>query len=332
MNIVVIGSEGYVGPATCRQLRELGNVDRFDLGWFGFVEDGATNGDVREHRSHLDLSKYDCVVYLAAVSNDPMGKSFAEITHSINHESALDVAREAKEKGVGKFVFASSCSAYGAGGNEFRKETDPVNPLTDYAVSKVNAERDLEALASKEFNVYCMRFATACGASANLRLDLVVNDFVASALTTGKIMVLSDGEPFRPLIAVDDMARAICGVVAAAPNQNEQFNVYNVGSDEFTYKIRDLATDVSALMTAKPDVSINHAAASDNRSYKVDFSKFKNDFPDWQPIKMLPDVVAGLETQIAKEIEVRGPDYKNWLPHIRLKALKKFYEVSWEGS
>lgn len=324
MKILVIGSEGYVGPVTCSKLEEIAEVIRLDAGWFGLISSETIEGDIRQLLNEIDYSAFDCIVYLAAVSNDPMGKNFAEITHEINHHAAIKVAQRAKNEGVCKFIYASSCSAYGAGSDKPRKEIDPLNPLTDYARSKVNAEVDLIKLADPDFNVYCLRFATACGASINLRLDLVVNDFVASALTRNKIKVLSNGEPYRPLIAVDDMALAIQGV-SLAKNRDDQFaKIYNVGSENLTYKIRDLAYEVSKYLSFDPEVEINHSAPQDDRSYKVNFDLFNADFPDFIPKQDLRKIVNELEKQVKGLITVHGADYTNWLPHIRLKALKLF--------
>lgn len=326
MEILVIGSEGYVGTVTCEKLEEIGKITRIDAGWYGVTSNDTIIEDISELAPLFDFSKFDCVVYLAAISNDPMGSNFSEMTHKINHYTAVTVAELSKLHGVNKFIFASSCSAYGDGGIEPRRENDLLKPLTDYALSKVNAEIDLLKLADKNFNIYCLRFATACGSSNNLRLDLVVNDFVASAITENKIKVLSNGEPFRPLISVQDMARAITGVALVDLNEKEFFNIYNVGSDQFTYKIKDLAYFVSDYVSTKPNVEINYEAAPDNRSYKVDFRKFHYHFPDFTPQKNLIDVIKDLENQIRGLIPVYGNDYRNWVPHIRLKALKKILD------
>ena len=328
MKILVIGSDGYVGPATCSKLEEIADVIRLDAGWYGRISSKTIEGDIRHFIDEIDYSGLDYIVYLAAVSNDPMGKNFAEITHEINHQAAVQVAKFAKNYGVSKFVYASSCSAYGTGSDKPRKESDELNPLTDYARSKVNAEVDLLKLADPKFNVFCLRFATACGTSVNLRLDLVVNDFVASALTSNTIKVNSNGEPYRPLIAVDDMALAIKGVSLATNSDIQPGRIYNVGSEKLTYKIKDLAYQVARYLSFNPKVEINHSATHDDRSYKVNFDQFKNDFPDFIPKQDLQKIVNALEKQIKELIVVHGEDYKNWLPHIRLKALKLFLSNS----
>lgn len=322
MNILIIGSEGYVGPAVCSKLEEFAVVTRLDAEWFGRTSSEIISGDIRNLVDDIDYSRFDCIVYLAAVSNDPMGRAFKKITHEVNHFAALKVAELSKRQGVKKFIFASSCSAYGAGGKDAKKEEDLLNPLTDYAISKVNAEKDLLKLANPGFNVYCLRFATACGVSDNLRLDLVVNDFVASAITQKKILVLSNGEPFRPIISVNDMAIAIQGVVLEPKREIKFANVYNVGSEKLTFKIKELAFQVAKYLTVKASVEINHDAAHDERSYRVNFDKFSKDFPAFSPDQDLKEIVLELEQQIAGLVEKNGSDYKNWLPHNRLKALK----------
>ena len=185
----------------------------------------------------------------------------------------------AGDLGVGRFVFASSCSIYGAAGDAPRAEDDPLNPLTAYARSKVEAERGLRPLAGRDFTVTALRFATACGASPRLRLDLVLNDFVASAVLSGRIEVLSDGSPWRPLVHVDDMARAIEWGLSRG---RDPFVAVNVGSADWTWQIGALARDVADVL-GEVEVSINTAAQPDNRSYKVDFSLFRKLAPDHQP-------------------------------------------------
>ena len=173
------------------------NYDRYyDIQYFKDVRDIAAR----------DLSNINTVVALSAISNDPMGESFENPTYSINFTSVLEAAKLAKASGVKRFIFASSCSVYGEGGLTAKIENDQLNPLTAYAKSKINCEKELATIADNDFQVVCLRFATACGYSPRLRLDLVLNDFVWTALSTGKVEVLSDGTPLRPLIDVTDMS------------------------------------------------------------------------------------------------------------------------------
>ena len=227
MKIIVIGNMGYVRPGTVKQLRATypeAELIGYDIGYFAnrltnteFLPevqlDKQIMGDVREFPSRI-LNGADAVVYLAAISNDPMGAKYEEVTLDVNYRSCVRIAEQAKEAGVKSFVFASSCSMYGAAEGDAKTEQDSLNPLTAYARSKVYAERDLQPLASDSFTVTCLRFATACGMSDRLRLDLVLNDFVAGAVVAKEINILSDGTPWRPLINVLDMARAIDWAIA----------------------------------------------------------------------------------------------------------------------
>ena len=221
MKILITGNMGYVGPILVRRLRDSypdADLIGLDMGYFGnCLSSTGILPECRVNRQHFAdvrnfpaalLSGVDAVVYLAALSNDPLGHAFEEATLDINYRSCVRAAKMAKEAGVKSFVFASSCSVYGSAEDGARTEASPVNPLTAYAKSKVWTERDLAPLADGRFKVTCLRFATACGMSDRLRLDLVLNDFVAGAVASKKISILSDGTPWRPLIHVKDMARA----------------------------------------------------------------------------------------------------------------------------
>ena len=190
--------------------------------------------DVRNFAPQL-LSGVDAVVYLAALSNDPLSHAFEEATLDINYRACIATAKKAKAAGVKSFVFASSCSAYGYAEDGARTEQSPVNPLTTYAKSKVWTERDMAPLADEKFKITCLRFATACGMSDRLRLDLVLNDFVAGAVASKKITILSDGTPWRPLIRVKDMARAIDWAIGRDVSRGGAFLTVNAGSDQMEY-------------------------------------------------------------------------------------------------
>ena len=306
LTILITGNMGYVGPAVVRQLRRAYPRTRltgFDTGYFANCLTAAEVlpecrldlqpfGDVRNFPEET-LGGVDTIVHLAAISNDPMGESFDAATSAINHRASVRVAALAKAAGVKRFVFASSCSVYGLAGGEPRTEADPVNPLTAYAKSKVLAERDLSQLADEAFQVTSLRFATACGMSERLRLDLVLNDFVASAVVLKRIEVLSDGTPWRPLIAVADMARAIEWAVAREPGAGDAFLVVNAGEDQWNFRIGALAEAVAGNVPGT-DVTINRNAPPDKRSYRVDFSLFRKLAPDHQPLADLPTTIAGL--------------------------------------
>jgi nucleoside-diphosphate-sugar epimerase len=264
----------------------------FDIGYFGNCITSAEIlpecrvdvqyfGDVRIFPTEI-LSGVDAIVHLAGISNDPIGNRFEEVTLDINHRASINLAKKAKKSGVKSFIFASSCSMYGSAEDSARTEKSPLNPLTAYAKSKVLTERDLEPLADKDLIVTCLRFSTACGWSDRLRLDLVLNDFVAGAVSSGKITILSDGTPWRPLINVKDMARAIDWAISRDTANGGEFLAVNVGSDEWNYQVKDLAEAVAKVIP-NIEVSINKNAQPDKRSYKVNFDLFKKLAPKHQP-------------------------------------------------
>jgi len=286
MKILVTGNLGYVGPLVLRRLREFhphATLIGYDTGYFAHCLTGVSRlpesladlqyfGDIRQVPDQI-LQGIDAVIHLCAISNDPMGATFEQVTIDINHQASINLAQKAKRAGVKKFVFASSCSVYGFAEGGARREEDTLNPLTAYAKSKVQTEYDLASLVSNEFSATCLRFATACGMSDRLRLDLVLNDFVASALVSKHINILSDGTPWRPLIHVRDMARAIDWAVQRDPQDSGNFLTVNVGSEGWNYQVKDLAEAVANLV---PDVkiSINKNAQPDKRSYRVNFDRF----------------------------------------------------------
>jgi nucleoside-diphosphate-sugar epimerase len=249
-------------------------------------------GDTRDIDPSL-LTGCDAVVHLAAISNDPMGDRFAEQTDAVNHRASLRVAELARAAGVRHFAFASSCSVYGAASAGARTEADSVYPITAYARSKIATEQGLRQMECAGMTVTCLRFATACGMSDRLRLDLVVNDFVACAMATGEITVLSDGTPWRPLIDVTDMARAVEWAVSRPAAQGGAMLVVNVGSDDWNFQVSDLARAVVSQVSGST-LSINQAAPPDRRSYRVDFSLFRSLAPDHLPVATLAGTIGRL--------------------------------------
>lgn len=286
MKILVTGNLGYIGSVLGKYLKDHSDdihLIGIDLGFFANRLTGLSISpdvfydeqhyvDVRELPSEL-LEGVDVVVHLAAISNDPMGAKFDVITDSINHQSSTRLAKLSSKMGVKHFLFASSCSVYGAGGNNARSESDSVSPLTAYAHSKINTEISLAALSLDSMKVTCMRFATACGYSPRTRLDLVLNDFVSKAIFEKRIEILSDGTPWRPLITVRDMCQAMFLLIKHRSERGNPLEIMNVGSSEWNYMVKDLAYAVKEHFD-DVDVSINSNAAPDKRSYKVNFDKF----------------------------------------------------------
>lgn len=306
MKILVTGNLGYVGPSVILQLRRSypsAQLVGMDLGFFAHCLTGvnASPETVLDHQIYKDvrdveqddLEGFDTVIHLAAVSNDPMGNEFAVVTDQINCQSSIKIATLAKSAKVKNYVFASSCSVYGEATEFAKKEHDDLNPLTAYAKSKIDTETGVANLASEEFVVTCLRFATACGFSARTRLDLVLNDFVAAAISNGVISILSDGTPWRPLIHVSDMGRAIDWATSRKASNGGAMLVVNAGSDEWNYQIKELAAAVANQIPGTT-VEINLDAAPDKRSYKVDFTKFRELAPNHQPQVSLIDAVKGL--------------------------------------
>jgi len=307
MKILITGNMGYIGPNVVRQLRQTrptAELAGFDTGYFANALTSTTPlpeleldaqwfGDVRA-LPQTALAGVDAVIHLAAISNDPMGKAYEDVTMQVNHAASVAIAEKAKKAGAGAFVYASSCSVYGFAEDGARTESSALNPLTAYARSKVATEVDLKKLAGRDFKVTCLRFATACGFSPRLRLDLVLNDFVASALALKKINILSDGTPWRPLINTKDMARAMDWAIGREAGAGGDFLIVNVGSDEWNYQVKDLAAAVQRELPGV-EVSINPAAPPDKRSYRVDFSLFRKLAPRHQPARDLAATVRELK-------------------------------------
>lgn len=336
MKILITGNMGYVGPSVINQLRTSypdAILIGFDIGYFGNCITAADVlpeckvdlqyfGDMRNFPNDI-LQGVDGIVHLAGISNDPIGNQFEDVTFDINYRSSINLAKKAKKVGVSSFVFASSCSMYGSAEDSARTENSPLNPLTAYAKSKVYTERDLEKLAGNEFAVTCLRFSTACGWSDRLRLDLVLNDFVAGAVASNQITILSDGTPWRPLINVKDMARAIDWAITREPSNGGEFLAINIGSDEWNYQVRDLAEAVGRLIPGV-EVSINKDAQPDKRSYRVNFELFKKLAPKHQPRVDLTESIKELKKGL-EAMDFKDGDFRN-SRHMRLKVLTELRE------
>lgn len=337
MKVLVTGNMGYIGPVLTRVLvREYAGIEiiGYDSGFFSHSLTGAEfdpeHGvsvqylrDVRDVRPSI-LNGVDAVVHLAAISNDPMGKEFEEVTGEINRTASVNLAKMAAKAGVKNFVFASSCSMYGQTEGGARKETDSTNPLTAYARSKIGTEDDLRHVDLSGMVFTSLRFATACGWSSRLRLDLVLNDFVACAVTSGEITVLSDGTPWRPLIDVEDMSRAIAWAISRSAVNGGMFLAVNAGSNDCNYQVKQLAESVAKLIPGTK-ININKDAPPDNRSYSVDFSLYRSLAPNHQPQVSLAQSIERLHNGLTG-MKFHEKDFRQ-SSYMRLNTLRKHIEA-----
>ena len=285
------GHHGYIGSVMAPLLEEMGHRV---VGLDTYLYEGCVFGphtsrsyrpslemDVRDVESD-DLAGFDAVVHLAALSNDPLGDLDAELTHAVNHRATISLAEAARSAGVERFLFASSCSLYGAiGGDETLDESAPVDPLTPYAESKIRSETDLAKLADEGFSPTYLRNATVYGVSPRLRTDVVLNNLVGLAHVNGEILLRSDGTSWRPLVHVEDLSRAFAAVLEA-PRDLVHDRAFNVGRPGENYRVRELADLVADWM---PDTRVCFAedAGHDERSYRVDFARLESTVPGYRP-------------------------------------------------
>lgn len=329
MQILITGWTGYIAPVMARVLRLAGHqLTGLDTGFFepcsmGSVADPALliRKDVRDV-SPADLNGFDAVIHLAALSNDPMGDLRPEWTYRINLDGSLHLARMAREAGVRSFLFSSSCSIYGASTGESATETSPLQPLSAYAISKVKTEEGLAKLATQYFSPVYMRNATAYGISPRMRLDLVLNNLTAWAFTTGRVQIMSDGTPWRPIVHIEDIARAFAAALDA-PREAVHDQAFNVGASDENYQVRELAEIVRETI---PNSAIHYSGTSnpDARNYRVDFSKIRHVLPAFQPVwtarQGTSELYEAFRAHSLVQEDLTSPNY------IRLKQLRRLID------
>ena len=285
MRVLVTGSAGYIGSVLCPLFVDAGqDVVGLDTGYYEGCDFGAYLEaaprlalDIRDVRPD-DLAGFDAVIHLAALSNDPLGDLSPDLTYDINYEATVSLAQAAKRAGVERFVFASSCSMYGASDSDaLLAEDAPLRPITPYAESKVRAEAALLDLDDAGFVTTSMRNATVYGVSPRLRLDIVLNNLAAWSHVTGRIRLLSDGMSWRPLLHVRDLAKVALRILEA-PHELVAGRAFNIGSAEQNYLVRDLAETLATVTGC--EVEFANDASPDPRSYRVDFSELDRAFPD----------------------------------------------------
>lgn len=298
MRIFLTGHAGYIGSVMVPMIVEAGHevvgldAELFADCTFGSLTDVAFEGhrgDVRDVVAS-DLEDVDAVVHLAALSNDPLGDLDPELTLDINFRASVDLARHARDAGVKRFVFASSCSLYGAQGDGMLDESADFAPITPYGRSKILSEQEIGGLATDDFSPVFMRNATAYGVSPRLRADVVVNNLVGYAVTTGEVVILSDGTPWRPLVHVQDFSRAFIAALEA-PRETVHNEAFNVGRTSENYQVRELAEMVGAAVEGS-EVRISKDGGPDPRSYRVDCTKAETRLPGYEPTWT---VVRGIE-------------------------------------
>jgi nucleoside-diphosphate-sugar epimerase len=290
MNVFVTGVNGYIGTVMAPYLMERGlEVTGLDTGYYRdgwlYSDDKSLarspltiNKDLR-NITPADLEGFDAVVHLAELSNDPLGQNKPEVTHQINHRGSVAIAEHARAVGIRRFVYASSCSVYGAGTGDFVDEKTPPNPQTAYAECKVLVERDVSRMAGTDFCPVFLRNATAYGPSPRMRFDVVINDLSALAWTTQKIAMTSDGSPWRPVVHIQDICEAAYRALVA-PEEAVRGKIFNVGQNSDNFRVRELAEIVAAEFPGC-EVTVG-TSGGDNRSYRVNFDRIHRELPGFK--------------------------------------------------
>jgi nucleoside-diphosphate-sugar epimerase len=327
MRVLVTGHLGYVGTVLVRLLQAGGHevvgldTDLYRGSTFGsesrIANVPAIRKDIRDVEPH-DLDGFEAVLHLAGLSNDPLGDLNPALTFEINHAASVRLAKMAKEAGVERFVFSSSCSNYGAGGEDFLDESSPFNPVTPYGKSKVLVEQDVAKLAEDDFSPTFLRSATAYGVSPRLRFDLVLNNLVAWAYTTGMVYLKSDGSAWRPIVHVEDMSLAFMAAMVA-PRELVHNQAFNVGRTEENYRIRELALIVAEMVPGSR-VEFAAGASADARNYRVNCDRIVQTLPAYQPKwnvrKGVEELHQAYQDNGLQPGEFEGPRYRR-INHIK---------------
>lgn len=327
MKVLVTGHLGYIGTVLTPMLLARGHeVVGYDSDLYGRCTFGPASRiaavpcikkDIRDVQL-ADVRGFDAVLHLAGLSNDPLGDFNPELTFDINHRASVRLAELAKEAGVGRYVFSSSCSNYGAGGDDMLDEGAAFNPVTPYGESKVMVEKDVAGMASDRFTPVFLRNATAYGVSPRLRFDLVLNNLTAWAYTTGKVMIKSDGSPWRPIVHIEDISRGFVAVMEA-PAAKVHNQAFNIGGTAENYRVRDIANIVGETVAGSA-ITFAEGASPDKRNYRVRCDKFAAAFPEFTPrwtarrgAAEIHDALRGVGVTLE---EFEGPRFKR-IAHIR---------------